>query len=103
MFECGEVMEVNEKLKQFIEEWSYEMENFDKEVSFKVEDKVCFTICDYLPEHYGSVYEVKGWNWKRDCIVLLDVKDRKGDLRFVSEDVIRKASWNEIINSKRGE
>lgn len=37
-------MEVNGKLEQFIEEWSYEMENFDKEFfrwdSFKINDPV---------------------------------------------------------------
>lgn len=69
---------------------------------YKIGDKVCFTVCEALPDLYGSVYEVVGWNWKRDCIVLLDVKGSKVDLRFVSEDSIRKASWNEILNGKRG-
>lgn len=69
--------------------------------NYKVGDKVCFKVCEALPDLYGSVYEVRGWNWNRDCIVLLDLKDRKGSLRFVSEDVIRRASWGEILNGKR--
>lgn len=70
--------------------------------SYQIGDKVCFTVCEALPDLYGSVYEVKGWNWNRDCIVLFDVKDRKNNARYVSEDSIRKASWNEILNGKRG-
>lgn len=69
--------------------------------NYRVGDKVCFTVCEALPDLYGSVYEVRGWNWNRDCIVLLDLKDRKSSLRFVSEDTIRKASWNEILNGER--
>ena len=69
--------------------------------SYQVGDKVCFKVCEVLPDLYGSVYEVKGWNWKRDCIVLVDVKDRKNGIRYVSEDSIRKASWNEILNVKK--
>lgn len=69
--------------------------------SYQVGDKVCFKVCELLPDLYGSVYEVRGWNWKRDCIVLLDLKDSKGDPRYVSEDSIRKATFTEILNIKR--
>ena len=68
--------------------------------NYKVGDKVCFKVCEALPELYGSVYEVIGWNWKRDCIVLLDLKDRKSSLRFVFEGTIRKATFTEIDEMK---
>lgn len=64
--------------------------------NYKVGDKVCFLVCELLPEYYGSVYEVRRWNWNRDCIVLVDLKDRKGDSRYVFEDSIRKAKFTEI-------
>jgi len=69
--------------------------------SYQIGDKVCFKVCEELPDLYGGVYEVIGWNWKRDCIILFDVKDRKNNARYVSEDSIRKASWDEILNGKR--
>lgn len=57
-------------------------------------------VCEVLPDLYGSVYEGRGWNWNRDCIALLDLKDRKGNLRFVSEDSVRKATFTEISEMK---
>lgn len=69
--------------------------------SYQIGDKVCFKVCEELPDLYGSVYEVIGWNWNRDCIVLFDVKDRKSGSRYVSEDTIRKASWDEVLNGER--
>lgn len=54
-------MEVNDKLKQFIEEWSYEMENFDKEFfredSFKINDPV---IRKWNSQLYYICYDIGG-------------------------------------------
>jgi len=67
--------------------------------NYKIGDKVCFKVCEAFPDLYGSVYEVIGWSC--DCIVLFDVKDRKNGSMYVYEDVIRKASWDEILNGER--
>ena len=46
-------MEVNDKLKQFIEEWSYEMENFDKAISRAVDS--CQATGIEVSDHFREV------------------------------------------------
>ena len=66
-------------------------------MGYKIGDKVLFKVRDVLPKYYGSVYEVVGWNWRRDCIVLKDLKNSNSELRFVTEDSICLASFDELL------